>query len=92
MQSRRIVIPNRLGLHARAAAKLVRLASSFRSSVRLARCDQPTRAADAKNILGVLLLAATQHTEIELQTDGEDEEAAIEALSRLIEEKFGEQE
>jgi phosphotransferase system HPr (HPr) family protein len=92
MQLRRIIIPNRLGLHARAAAKLVRLANSFRSSVRLARCDAPTRAADAKNILGVLMLAATQHTTIELLTEGEDEAAAIEALSRLIEEKFGEQE
>ena len=92
MQIRRIVIPNRLGLHARAAAKLVRLASSFRSSVQLARCDVPTRTADAKHILGVLLLAATQHTEIEMTTKGDDEEMAIEALSRLIEDKFGEQE
>lgn len=92
MQIRRIVIPNRLGLHARAAAKLVRLASSFRSSVQIARCDVPTRSADAKHILGVLLLAATQHTEIEMTTEGHDEEAAIEALSRLIEDKFGEQE
>ena len=92
MQLRRIVIPNRLGLHARAAAKLVRLANSFRSSVQLSRCDAPTRTADAKNILGVLLLAATQHTEIEMLTNGDDEEVAIEALSRLIEEKFGEQE
>ncbi|HEX4947481.1 MAG TPA: HPr family phosphocarrier protein [Blastocatellia bacterium] len=92
MQVRRIVIPNRLGLHARAAAKLVRLASSFRSSVQVARCDPPARSADAKNILGVLLLAATQHTHIEMVTEGDDEEAAIEALSRLIEDKFGEQE
>ena len=92
MQTCRIVIPNRLGLHARAAAKLVRLANSFRSSVQLARCDIPTRTADAKNILGVLLLAATQHTEIEMTTEGNDEAAAMEALSRLIEEKFGEQE
>ncbi len=92
MQTCRIVIPNRLGLHARAAAKLVRLANSFRSSVQLARCDIPTRTADAKNILGVLLLAATQHTEIEMTTEGDDEAAAMEALSRLIEEKFGEQE
>lgn len=92
MQSRRIVIPNRLGLHARAAAKLVRLANTFRSSVQLSRCDASARTADAKNILGVLLLAATQHTEIEVLTNGDDEEVAIEALSRLIEEKFGEQE
>lgn len=92
MQIRRIVIPNRLGLHARAAAKLVRLANNFRSSVQIARLDAPTRSADAKNILGVLLLAATQHTHIEMTTEGNDEEAAIEALSRLIEDKFGEQE
>ena len=92
MQIRRIVIPNRLGLHARAAAKLVRLASSFRSTVQLSRLDSPTRSADAKHILGVLLLAATQHTKIEIVTEGDDEETAIEALSRLIEDKFGEQE
>jgi phosphocarrier protein len=92
MQTRRIIIPNRLGLHARAAAKLVRLANSFRCSVQLARCDVPARSADAKNILGVLLLAATQHTELQMLTEGEDEAAAIEALCRLIEEKFGEKE
>ena len=50
------------------------------------------RSADAKNILGLLLLAAPQHTEIEMTTEGSDETAAIEALSRLIEEKFGEKE
>lgn len=92
MQLHRIVIPNRLGLHARAAAKLVRLANTFCSSVQLSRCDAPRRAADAKNILGVLLLAATQNTEIEILTEGDDEDAAIKALSRLIEDKFGEQE
>lgn len=92
MQLRRIVIPNRLGLHARAAAKLVRLANTFRSSVQVSRCDLPVRSADAKNILGLLLLAATQHTEIEMMTQGIDETAAIEALSQLIEERFGEKE
>ncbi|MBL8205974.1 MAG: HPr family phosphocarrier protein [Blastocatellia bacterium] len=92
MQLCRIVIPNRLGLHARAAAKLVRLANTFCSAVQLSRCDVPTRSADAKHILGVLLLAATQHTEIEIMAEGDDEEIAIKALSRLIEDKFGEQE
>jgi phosphocarrier protein HPr len=92
MQLRRIVIPNRLGLHARAAAKLVRLANTFRSSIQVSRCDLPARTADAKNILGLLLLAAKQHTEVEMMTEGEDETAAMEALSRLIEEKFGEKE
>ncbi|MBS1809200.1 MAG: HPr family phosphocarrier protein [Acidobacteria bacterium] len=92
MELRRIVIPNRLGLHARAAAKLVRLANTFRSSVQVSRCESPQRSADAKNILGLLLLAATQYTEIEIMTEGIDETAAIDALSRLIEEKFGEKE
>lgn len=92
MELRRIVIPNRLGLHARAAAKLVRLANTFRSSVQVSRCESPHRSADAKNILGLLLLAATQYTEIEIMTEGIDETAAIDALSRLIEEKFGEKE
>lgn len=92
MQVRRLIIPNRLGLHARAAAKLVRLANTFHSSVQVSRCEPPKRSADAKNILGLLLLAAPQHTEIEMTTAGSDETAAIEALSRLIEEKFGEKE
>lgn len=92
MELRRIVIPNRLGLHARAAAKLVRLANTFHSSVQVARCDLPQRNADAKNILGLLLLAATQHTEIEMLIEGIDEREAMEALSGLIAEKFGEKE
>ena len=89
---RRIIIPNRLGLHARAAAKLVRLANSYTSSVQLLRCDSPEKKVDAKSILGILMLAATQHTEIELSVDGSDETEALEALCQLIQNKFGEPE
>jgi len=92
MQQRRITIKNRLGLHARAAARLVRLANSFHSETSLARYDSRERKTDARSVLGVLLLAAVQHTELELVTEGEDEVAAMEALCRLIEEKFGEAE
>lgn len=92
MQQRRIIIPNRLGLHARAAAKLVRLANTFDSSITLSRCDEAAKNADAKSILGLLLLVATQHTEIEMAAQGADESAALEALCQLIEGKFGERE
>jgi phosphocarrier protein len=90
MQQRTVTIKNHLGLHARAAARLVRLASGSHSDVQLARRDNRHRAVDAKSILGVLLLAATQHTELEIVTEGEDEVAAMEALCELIENRFGE--
>ena len=92
MIARRIIIPNRLGLHARAAAKLVRLANSYASSVQLLRCDTPEKNVDAKSILGILMLAATQQTEIELIVDGADETEALKALCQLIQNKFGEPE
>jgi phosphocarrier protein HPr len=90
MQQRTVTIKNRLGLHARAAAQLVRLAGSFHSNVQLARRDERAQMADAKSILGVLMLAATQHTELEIVTEGADETAAMDALCALIEDKFGE--
>lgn len=90
MQQRTVTIKNRLGLHARAAARLVRLAGGFRSELRLARCDAREKTADAKSILGVLMLAATQHTVLEINAEGEDEVTAVDALCALIDEKFGE--
>ena len=91
MQQRALCIPNKLGLHARAAAKLVRLAGTFESTVWLARAEtkQP---ADAKSIFNVLLLAAAQGTPIIVTTEGTDEKAALRALCELIEGKFGEEE
>ncbi len=92
MQQRTLSIPNKLGLHARAAAKLVRLAASFESTVQLARAETPHKTADAKSIFNVLLLAASQGTSLVVSTEGADEEAALNALCELIENKFGEAE
>lgn len=91
MQQRTIVITNRLGLHARAAAKLVRVAAGFHSQVLLARTDARHQPADAKSIFNVLLLAASQGTQLEVITEGEDETVAVEALCALIAGKFGEE-
>ena len=85
----RVKIVNRLGLHARAAAKLVRAATAFRATVRLVRLDR-SAAADAKSILSVLMLAAARGTELLITADGPDEETALNALSGLIGGGFGE--
>jgi phosphocarrier protein HPr len=89
-------ITNRLGLHARAAAKLVKLANSFRCDVMLARvepgADRPAPGpVDAKNIFGILLLAASRGAVVEVTTEGADEVEAMEAVRKLIEDKFGEE-
>lgn len=90
MLEKRILIVNRLGLHARAAARLVRTASAFRSSVRLERADL-SAVADAKSILSVLLLAASRGTHLRLTVEGTDEEEALGAVCALIESGFGEE-
>jgi phosphotransferase system HPr (HPr) family protein len=84
-----VTIVNRLGLHARAAAKLVRAAGAFRSTLRLVRLDR-TAAADAKSILSVLMLAASRGTELVITAEGPDEQPALDALCRLIGGGFGE--
>jgi phosphocarrier protein len=97
-------ITNRLGLHARAAAKLVKLANSFRCDVLLSRVgssvDPPAPGAcghappgpvDAKSIFGILLLAAPRGAVVEVVTEGADEIEAMEAVRKLIEGKFGEE-
>lgn len=91
MRQLTLPITNRLGLHARAAAKLVKLANSFECDVRLARTEARSKKVDAKNIFGILLLAASQGTVIEVITEGADENEAAEALRQLIEDKFGEE-
>jgi phosphocarrier protein len=91
MQQRTIVITNRLGLHARAAAKLVKLANGFESEIFLARSESPDKTADARSIFSVLLLAAAKNASIEIVAEGADEEAAVEALSQLVAGKFGEE-
>jgi len=88
--ARRIVtIVNRLGLHARAAAKLVTLASEFESDIHLVR---GARRVNGKSIMGVMMLAASRGTQITLIVDGDDESQAIASLSELIEQRFGEDE
>jgi phosphocarrier protein HPr len=86
----RVLVTNRLGLHARAAARLVRTASAFKSSVRLARADGSVTA-DAKSILSVLLLAAARGTELLVTVEGKDEAAALAAVCELFAQKFGEE-
>ena len=82
-----VTISNKLGLHARASAKLTKLAGSFRSEVHLARNG---RRINAKSIMGVMMLAAGLGSEVELEVDGADEQAAMEALLALVNDKFGE--
>ena len=83
----RITISNKLGLHARASAKLTKLAASFASDVHLSRNG---RRVNAKSIMGVMMLAAGMGSEIEIETEGPDEAAACEALRALIDGRFGE--
>lgn len=88
MQEGKLTIINRLGLHARAAGKLVNLAKTFSSTVRLARADNEV---DGKSIMAVMLLAAPVGTEVVLRVEGDDEDAAFEAISELINDRFGEE-
>jgi phosphocarrier protein len=85
---RRLTVCNRLGLHARAAARFVHTASAFRSRVTVSRGEKTM---DGKSILGLLLLAATHGVEIEIAADGDDEGPALEALAALVEGGFGEE-
>ena len=80
-------ISNKLGLHARASAKLTKLAGSFRSEIFLSRNG---RRVNAKSIMGVMMLAAGMGAEVEIETEGEDEQQAMDALVALIGDKFGE--
>ena len=84
---REVEIVNRLGLHARAAAKLVHRASAFDSKVTLVKDGEEV---DAKSILGILLLAAAQGTRLTLRADGPDEDQALAAVAALIADRFQE--
>lgn len=89
MVEKRVVIKNRLGLHARAAVKFVNLANRFSSNVKIIK---DTMEIDGKSILGILTLAASQGTSVVLRVAGEDENEAIKALVDLINRKFEEKE
>ena len=82
-----IEIINKLGLHARASAKLTQLAGNYASEIWLSRNG---RRVNAKSIMGVMMLAAGQGSEIEIEADGSDEAAAVQALRELIDGRFGE--
>ena len=84
-----ISISNKLGLHARASAKLTKLAGGFASEIQLARNGRPV---NAKSIMGVMMLAAGSGSQIEIEVEGSDEQEAMTALRALIEGKFGESE
>lgn len=87
MITRTTTIINKLGLHARASAKLTKLAGSFPCDVFMARGD---RRVNAKSIMGVMMLAAGIGTEVSVETSGEREEEAMDALLALIADRFGE--
>ena len=82
-----IVISNKLGLHARASAKLTKMAGSFACDVWLSRGE---RRVNAKSIMGVMMLAAGKGVEITIETVGDQEEQAMQALVQLMNDKFGE--
>jgi phosphocarrier protein HPr len=82
-----LTISNKLGLHARASAKLTKLAGSFKCEVFMTR---NSRRVNAKSIMGVMMLAAGLGSQVELETEGADEQAAQDAITALVNEKFGE--
>lgn len=87
MQTQEITIVNKLGLHARASAKLTKLAGSFQCDVWMSKGQ---RRVNAKSIMGVMILAAGLGSQVVLETDGPQETEALQALVALIEDKFGE--
>jgi phosphocarrier protein HPr len=88
MTSRTVTVVNQLGLHARAAAKFVHLATRFDSTIRVIR---DSKVMDGKSIMGILLLAAARGTSITVEAVGTDEQAAVDALVQLVESGFGEE-
>jgi phosphocarrier protein len=89
METKEIQVINKLGLHARAAAKFVKLASEFSSDIALARDG---RQVNGKSIMGVMMLAAARGTHLILTADGPDEREAVRRIQELFEQRFGEEE
>jgi len=89
MRKETVPIINKLGLHARAAAKVVHAANRFSSEIYIGTADEEV---NAKSILGLLTLAATQGTTVHIRADGQDEDEAIEAMVQLFANRFGEDE
>jgi phosphocarrier protein len=89
MKRKDLLIENKLGLHARAAAQLVKAASGFRSKILLSKDGIDV---DGKSIMGIMMMAAAKGTAILVSAEGDDEEKAMEGMERLFKEKFGEKE
>ena len=89
MLTENVEIINKLGLHARAAAKLVKVAAAFESNIEV---ERDGHAVNAKSIMGVMMLAASQGTELNITTDGDDEVDAMDAVLDLINNRFDEEE
>jgi len=89
MMQKEVTIVNKLGLHARAAAKLVTLASSFSSDIDISRDGQTV---NGKSIMGVMMLAASRGTNIVIRASGHDEDVAAASLEELVQNRFGEKE
>ncbi|WP_413663048.1 HPr family phosphocarrier protein [Microbulbifer sp. CNSA002] len=89
MQKHQLTIINKLGLHARAASKFAQTSSKFCSNIKV-HCQG--KAVDGKSVMALMLLAAGKGTELELEIEGTDENAALEAISTLISDRFGEAE
>jgi phosphocarrier protein len=87
MVEKKIIVKNKLGVHARPAAMLVKTAASFRSDIHLAREGQVI---NGKSIMGVMMLAANLGSEVTISAKGEDEQKAVEAIAKLFDDKFGE--
>lgn len=87
MKVEQIVITNKLGLHARAAAKLVQLSNQFHADIRLEKDGQT---ADAKSIMDVLMLTGTKDSAVTVSVEGKDEDTALKEVVRLFQDKFGE--
>ena len=88
MTSRQVTVVNQLGLHARAAARFVHLATKYRAHIRVAR---DAKIMDGKSIMGILLLAAGRGTSLTITAEGDDEQDAVEALAELVASGFGEE-
>jgi phosphocarrier protein len=88
MVTRSVEVTNALGLHARAAARFVHLATRFTSQIRVSR---DAKVMDGKSIMGILLLAAARGTKLTISADGPDETTAVDSLIQLVESGFGEE-
>jgi phosphocarrier protein HPr len=90
--SRDIVVSNKLGLHARPAMQFVDVANGFRSDIKVTKFGEEPGEADGKSVMQMIILAATEGTQMRIEADGDDAEQAVCALAQLFESKFGEEE